>query len=169
MMRAGASRQESNGLAARLLCAGCAVVLLAACQPHEAGGAGTPGQTGNAAIPDPQSTEAYAGIGASETVRLVGTEPFWGGQVAGSRLTYTTPDNLDGTTIAVERFAGRGGLSFSGSLDGAALELAVTALACSDGMSDRTYPFTVTLRLGEDVRGGCGWSERQPFAGSARP
>jgi len=161
--------RERNRLAARLLCTGCAAVLVAACQPDDPGGAGTPGQAADAAIPDPESTEPYAGIDASETVRLVGTEPFWGGQVAGTRLTYTTPDNPDGTTIAVERFAGRGGLSFSGALDGAALELAVTALACSDGMSDRAYPFTVTLRLGEDVRGGCGWSERQPFTGPARP
>lgn len=161
--------RERNRLAARLLCTGCAAVLVAACQPDDPGGAGTPGQAADAAIPDPESTEPYAGIDASETVRLVGTEPFWGGQVAGTRLTYTTPDNPDGTTIAVERAAERQPAPPREALDGAALELAVTALACSDGMSDRAYPFTVTLRLGEDVRGGCGWSERQPFTGPARP
>ncbi len=34
--------------------------------------------------------------------------------------------------------------------------MTVTPLACSDGMSDRSYPFTVTLKLGEDLRNGCG-------------
>src|SRR6478736_3942532 len=107
--------------------------------------------------------------GADETVRFSGTEPFWGGQVSGGSLTYTTPDNPDGTKIAVERFAGRGGLSFTGSLDNAAFEMTVTPLACSDGMSDRTYPFTVTLKLGDELRNGCGWTERQPFEGPERP
>ena len=79
------------------------------------------------------------------------------------------PETPAGRTIDVARFAGRGGLSFSGSLDGAALELTVTALACSDGMSDRSYPFTATLKLGDELRSGCGWSERQPFTGPANP
>lgn len=144
-------------------------LLLAACQPPGDAGSATPGGTAGAVIPDPESTEPYAAIGEREVVRLVGTEPFWGGQVAGTSLTYTTPEDPDGRAIAVERFAGRGGVSFSGALDGAALELTVTALACSDGMSDRSYPFTVTLKLGDDVRNGCGWSERQPFEGPEHP
>ena len=69
----------------------------------------------------------------------------------------------------VERFAGRGGISFSGELDGAELEMMVTPLACSDGMSDRAYPFTATLKLGEETRKGCAWTERQPFSGPDHP
>ena len=45
----------------------------------------------------------------------------------------------------------------------------VTPLACSDGMSDRTYPFTVTLGIGEDKRNGCAWSEQHPFDGPEHP
>lgn len=149
----------------RLLIAGGCAALLAACQPGD--DAGSP--AGNAAIPDADSTEAYAGIGEDETLRFTGTEPFWGGEATGAALTYSTPDDPDGTTIAVERFAGRGGLSFSGSLDGAALVMTVTPGACSDGMSDRSYPFTVTLQLGDEQRNGCGWSERTPFTGPERP
>jgi uncharacterized membrane protein len=137
-------------------------MLLVACQQ------GGP-DAGSAAVPDASSTEAYDGIAADETVRFTGTEPFWGGQVGNGSLTYNTPDNPDGATIAVERFAGRGGLSFTGTLEGAELEMMVTPLECSDGMSDRTYPFTVTLKIGDDLRNGCGWTERQRFTGPEAP
>jgi len=156
-------------MTARLAAIAGTVLLLAACQPQDEAGTAAPGEAANAVIPDSESTEPFAGIGASEVVRLIGTEPFWGGQVAGTALTYTTPDNPDGTKVEVERFAGRGGVSFSGVLDGAALAMTVSALACSDGMSDRSYPFTVTLKIGDDQRDGCGWSEAHPFAGPAAP
>ena len=150
-----------------------AALPLAACQP--AGGGSTTAadasgpEAAGADLPDAGSTEAWSGIGPGEALRFTGTEPFWGGEVAGGSLTYTTPETPDGTTIAVERFAGRGGLSFSGQYQGADFEMAVTPLECSDGMSDRTYPFTVTLQLGEEQRNGCGWTEREPFEGPAQP
>ena len=124
----------------------------------------------DAAIPgSADETAAYAGIAEDEVLRFTGTEPFWGGEVEGKTLTYTTPEDQDGTVIAVERFAGRGGISFSGLLEGADFEMMVTPLECSDGMSDRTYPFTVTLEIGADKRNGCAWSERHPFDGPEHP
>ena len=153
--------------AARILGAGCTALLLAACQPGGSDGASSP--AGGATVPDADSTEAYDGIREDETVRFSGTEPFWGGTVTGTTLTYTTPENPDGETITVERFAGRGGLSFSGALAAGAFEMMVTPLACSDGMSDRTYPFTVTLKLGDEMRNGCAWTDRQRFEGPEAP
>ncbi len=136
-------------------------LLLAACQPQSAGDADLPGNT--------DSTQPYSGIAEDETLRFIGTEPFWGGDVTGGSLTYSTPEDQDGETIAVERFAGRGGLSFHGALGGAPFEMMVTELDCSDGMSDRTYPFTVTLMIGENARNGCAWSETRPFDGPETP
>ena len=155
-------------IAARILCAGCAALLLVACQPGGSDGAPA-APAGEVAVPDADSNEAYDGIREDETLRFSGTEPFWGGTVTGTALTYTTPENPDGAAITVERFAGRGGLSFSGMLDGTAFEMMVTPLACSDGMSDRTYPFTVTLKIGQELRNGCGWTDRQRFEGPERP
>jgi uncharacterized membrane protein len=45
----------------------------------------------------------------------------------------------------------------------------VTRGACSDGMSDREYPFTVTLQVGEEKRMGCAWTDKMPFTGPANP
>jgi uncharacterized membrane protein len=144
-----------------------AALSLAACQPDGGSGDATAAVASVAAAD--RAPEVYNGIGERETVHFTGTEPFWGGEVSGASLTYTTPEHLDGVAIPVERFAGRGGLSFAGSLDGARFEMTVTPLECGDGMSERTYPFTVTLKIGEDMRSGCGWTERQPFAGPAQP
>ena len=118
---------------------------------------------GDAAPPAVAATATYDGIGENEEVHFTGTEPFWGGQVAGRTLTYTTPENQSGEAIEVERFVGRGGISFSGLLAGKDFDMTVTPLECSDGMSDRTYPFTVTVKIGEETRNGCGWTARQPI------
>lgn len=149
----------------RAVLAAAAAALLAGCQP----GADSAASGGDATIPDAASTVAFDGIWPDETLRFTGTEPFWGGSVSGTMLTYSTPEDPEGTAIAVERFEGRGGLAYSGSLDGADFEMAVTPLECSDGMSDRTYPFTITLQIGAEQRNGCGWTERRPFEGPEQP
>ena len=135
--------------------------LLAACNPQ--GGASDPTSANGT------GANSYAGIGADETLRFTGTEPFWGGSVTGTALTYTTPENQAGRTIAVRRFAGNNGLAFTGTLEGAGFDMAVTEAPCSDGMSDRTYPFTVTLQIGAEKRAGCGWTERRGFTGPEAP
>lgn len=120
----------------------------------------------NAALPgDAADDQPFAGIAEDEAIRFTGTEPFWGGDITGTQLTWTTPENIAGQTAPVTRFAGRGGLGFSGQLDGQPIDLMVTPASCSDGMSDRTYPFVVTVTLGDSQLEGCGWTDRQLYTG----
>lgn len=128
------------------------LALLCACQPS--------GQ---------EEARPFAGIGADEVVHFAGTEPFWGGQVAGPALRYTTAENGAGRTIAVDRFAGRGGVSWIGTLDAADFVIAVTPEACGDGMSARSYPYAALLKIGDERQRGCAWTDRQPFTGSDAP
>ncbi|MCJ2186599.1 COG3650 family protein [Novosphingobium beihaiensis] len=114
---------------------------------------------------DSEDRAPFHAIAEDEAVNVTGTEPFWGGQVAKGRFHYTTPNNPEGADVPVSRFAGRGGLSFSGDFEGKTLTLAITPGACSDGMSERQYPFVVTFRLGAELRHGCGWTKRQPWSG----
>jgi uncharacterized membrane protein len=116
-----------------------------------------------------EDTESYSGIAEDEKVHFTGTEPFWGGEVAQGVLTYTTPENQAGEMVAVDRFAGRNGISFSGQLGDMPFVLAVTPGRCSDGMSDRTYPFTVTLQVRGEQRKGCAWTGKQAFTGPRQP
>ena len=111
---------------------------------------------------DTDDRRPFAEIAPNETVHFTGTEPFWGGKVTGSTLTYSTPENIDGTQISVERFAGRGGLSYSGQHSEAPFDVTITRGQCSDGMSDRTYPYTVTLSVEGEQRSGCAWTDDNP-------
>jgi uncharacterized membrane protein len=129
----------------------------------------SPAPAASPTIVTASDTQAYAGIGSDETVHLTGTEPFWGGEVSGEALTYTTPENQVGQMVAIDRFAGRNGLSFSGELDDMPFVLAVTPGACSDGMSDRSYPFTATLQVKGEQRKGCAWTDKQPYSGPQQP
>lgn len=115
------------------------------------------------------TTHTFNGIGPNETVYFTGTEPFWGGEAKDGTLTYTTPENQQGATFPATRFAGNSGLGFSGTLEGKSFDMAVTRGVCSDGMSDRTYPFTATLRIGEEQRNGCAWTDTHSFTGQQKP
>lgn len=138
---------------------------VAACHGGQSAAGSSPSQgagAGAVAAPEDRAdTRPYNGIAADETVRFTGTEPFWGGSVAGTLLTYSTPDKPDGDAISVKRFAGRAGLSWSGTYRERPFTLAVTEGKCSDGMSDRTYPFTATLMVEGEQRDGCAWSDRR--------
>lgn len=113
--------------------------------------------------------ETFSAIAPEEVVRLTGTEPFWGVTIEGGQANYANPDHPEGFDFAVTRFAGNNGLGFSGTLDGAAVTISLTPGQCSDGMSDRAYPYLATIALGEETLRGCGYTDRQPFTGDAAP
>jgi len=139
-----------------------AMLMVSACHPHRGEGqGGVPG--------DSDSSRPFDQISSTDTLRFVGTEPFWGGEARGGSLNYTTPSKPEGTKIAVSRFGGRNGLALSGKLDDKTFDMTVTPGTCSDGMSDRRYPLSVTLRLGEEVREGCGWTDTRRFTKDGEP
>jgi uncharacterized membrane protein len=144
------------------LIAGLVPLLLAACQP----GAESPEKP---VIPGEAGGQPWAGIGPQDIVQFTGTEPFWGGEVQFGTLTWKTPEDPDGVQIPVERFAGRNGLGFNGMLEAMPFELAISEAPCRDGMSDRTYPFTATVRHGTTTLNGCAWTQARSFSGSQQP
>jgi uncharacterized membrane protein len=126
-------------------------------------------QEGKAALPGGEERAPWSGLDSADTLHFTGTEPFWGGTLTGATLVWQTPEESAGQTLTVKRFAGRNGLGVSGTLTDAPFDMAVSQAACSDGMSDRSYPFTVTVKRGSETLRGCGWSEAHPFTGPARP
>jgi len=117
---------------------------------------------------DPQG-RTFDAVGPEEVVNLVGTEPFWAFKVEGDEGLWTTPENQPGTRLAVTRFAGNGGLGFSGTLDGEPFTATLTPGECSDGMSDRRFPFVATIALEGKTLQGCGYTTAQPFTGDPAP
>jgi uncharacterized membrane protein len=90
-------------------------------------------------------------------LRAVGTEPFWGARIEGRCVTYSHPDDQQGTRVWT-RYTERagGGGTWSGALGGKPFVLTTRAqTGCSDGMSDKRYPIAVALTVGGEGRTGC--------------
>lgn len=108
----------------------------------------------------PAPPPALAGVQLDQPVRLIGTEPFWRLEVTAEALTYYSAET--GAETAAAR-AGNPGPTVQGTVatwsaeadGGRALEILLTATDCSDGMSDRTYPLTAQVTLGETRLQGC--------------
>jgi uncharacterized membrane protein len=113
--------------------------------------------------------ETFDAVATDEVVTLTGTEPFWYLRIEAGEGLWTTPENQPGTRFSVTRFAGNGGLGFSGMLDGQPLTATLTPGECSDGMSDRRFPFVATIALGGETLAGCGYTISQPFTGDEAP
>lgn len=140
----------------RLLPLAALTLGLAACTPAKTDGIDPKGQ-------------AFDQVAPQDRVTMLGTEPFWNLEVKGGEGRWSTPDYQPGTRFAVERFAGNGGLGVSGTLDGKAFTATLTPGQCSDGMSDRRFPFVATIALGGETFEGCGYTDSQPFTGPAAP
>jgi uncharacterized membrane protein len=89
-------------------------------------------------------------------LRAIGTEPFWGARIAGRCVTYSTPDDQQGTRIWT-KFSGTAEQGvWAGALGGRRFELRTSPQAgCSDGMSDNVYPIAVSLTVSGEERRGC--------------
>ena len=91
-------------------------------------------------------------------LRAIGTEPFWGARIEGRCVTYSTPEDQQGTRVWTKYNPGPDGGTWTGALDGRQFELRTRPApppGCSDGMSDNRYPFTVTVRVRGETRKGC--------------
>ena len=89
-------------------------------------------------------------------LRAIGTEPFWGARIDGRCVTYSHPEDQQGTRVWT-RFSGTtANGSWSGALGGSPFVLRTRPRpGCSDGMSDNRYPIAVALTVGGEERTGC--------------
>jgi uncharacterized membrane protein len=108
-----------------------------------------------AAAPSPAAAKAgppvLNRVNLESPLRLVGTEPFWGADLGDGRLVLEAPDR-ETVRLAVGRPVMRAG---EATWRAANTTITVTAEPCSDGMSDRTYPLTATVRSGGITWKGC--------------
>lgn len=145
------------------------LILAAGCSPETAETA----PTAEAAAPAP----VLAGVDLTQPVRALGTEPFWSVELNGREMVYSGVDRPE-RRAAQPRAVIQGTMAaFEGSTDEGPLEVTVTATECSDGMSDRTYPLTAIVKVGEETLTGCAAStaaimsagESGPVAEPAQP
>lgn len=116
------------------------------------GNAAAPAEGDNAAAP-------ATGDAPADTYRMVGTEPFWGGTIAGTRVHYTTMENQSGWRFEAKRSDLKPGYRYEGTLEGKPFTATIRPGSCSDGMSDRTFAFTAELQVMGETRRGCASAE----------
>jgi len=132
-----------------------AILLAALC------GCGSPSPEITDAAATPSASEAVdereeAGGGFPLSFRALGTEPFWAIHVSDGRLRYMTPDDPQGQVLEYSREqTSRDAIALRATLNEKELLLSGRIGECSDGMSDRSYPFTISLRIGDEMRHGC--------------
>lgn len=128
------------------------LVLLSALVLTACGEAGAPADP----APAPAPAVVLGGVDLGQPVRALGTEPFWGVTLSEEGLVYEGVDRP-------REVAPRGEVElvgtmavFSGATDkGRTLEVTLIDTDCSDGMSDRLYPLTARVRIGEETLTGC--------------
>jgi uncharacterized membrane protein len=112
-----------------------------------------------AGAPADAPARVLGGVNLDEPLRLVGTEPFWGLDADGDTLRLSGADRKE--QVAPDKgpvLSGDTAVWTSRTADGAALKVTLVAKACSDGMSDRSYPLTATVEIGGETLKGCGAS-----------
>lgn len=144
--------------------------LLAACTASEKSADAAPplGAPADSAISDAKTSEAPAAKRAPgqesfeplQTLRALGTEPFWNVNVQAEQLTFMTPEDQVGVVMQGERKAVDGGVDLSGSNKGQPFLLSVRPGSCSDGMSDNQYAMTATFSVGDARYKGCAEAAR---------
>ena len=91
-----------------------------------------------------------------QPLRAIGTEPFWAARIEGRCVTYSHPEDQQGTRVWTRFTPTPNGGIWAGALGGREFELRTRAApGCSDGMSDKSYPVTVDLLVNGEQRKGC--------------
>ena len=132
----------------RLIPALAALSLLAACTQEPAQGPDRP--------ETPAPPPVLGGVDLGQPVRALGTEPFWGVDIAPARITYSGVDRpVQAAPNPGPAVTGTMATWTTQTAQGNALEITLIATECSDGMSDRTYPLTARVVVGSETLQGC--------------
>jgi uncharacterized membrane protein len=103
---------------------------------------------------------APAGARFALPMRFVGTEPFWGARLAEDGITLSGADRPQRRFVGVQPLITGAGARWTTPLsEGGAVEFVIVPETCSDGMSDRAYPFRATVTLGGETLNGCAIAE----------
>lgn len=133
--------------------AAAAALGLAACEPQAPDGAAAPPP---ADAPATAETAQPVATPFDPPLSARGTEPFWALEVTEETLTLTRPDQ-PALSMANPGMRMQGAKATWDALSaGARLYIEVEEKACSDGMSDLSYPLTVEVQTGDLKLAGCG-------------
>lgn len=140
---------------------------LAACSPEAPGGgeAVPPADAPPAAAQAPGEPQPTTSVDPAAPFRqdfaLLGTEPFWRLDVKGQTLVLTRPDSPPLTATGAVLAASSGKAVWTAESATPPVVASLSAETCSDGMSDRVYPYKAEVKVGDLVLTGCGISAEE--------
>ena len=115
--------------------------------PRQADSGGAAGQGGSPTASPAADTLAF---------HAIGTEPFWSLDVGPSGGRFTTPDDTLGLRFpSVTVDASGDTLHWQASTERATLDARLWRGSCSDGMSDRDWPYHAAVRVDSMAYRGC--------------
>ncbi len=86
----------------------------------------------------------------------IGTEPFWALDIGEDGLRFTTPEDQTGIQWPAISPTSQGDtLHWAGRTERAAVDARIWKAPCSDGMSDRVWPYTAAVRVAGESHRGC--------------
>jgi uncharacterized membrane protein len=135
----------------------CALAALAfsACTRHSDDTPEGPTPPADAPAQPPPAAPATSASQWAQDINAVGTEPFWGLEIAKDRMILSGPDRQDlVVTHGAPRITETSAV-YEGSAGGVAVKVILTPGTCSDGMSDRTYPYVAEVQTGAETLEGC--------------
>lgn len=91
--------------------------------------------------------------GMGEPYRAIGNEPYWSLDISDGQLRFR---NADGYAASDSNFTYTRDPRLGDVYEGRRIRATIIDRRCSDGMSDRTYPDTVTVEIGTQTWRGCG-------------
>ncbi len=136
----------------RAIAAALSLVISVACQVRD-----------SSPRPDSVSTATAPEMPSAEAWRAIGTEPFWRLEIDTTGLRFTTPDDTMGIRWPPLTPLARGDtLRWFGETERAAVEVGIWPGRCSDGMSDRVWPYQAAVRVDSTNHRGCAESRARP-------
>jgi uncharacterized membrane protein len=144
-----------------LAVSGLAAVALAACQPQDPNGDAAPPPADAPATPvadtGAATPTAGGGMDISAPITARGNEPFWSLAITeGTKLKLSRPDHPDLMAEAPGAAMSPGGATWvAKGPKGEQVTVVLKMGACSDGMSDATYPMSAEVAVLNETLKGC--------------
>jgi len=92
----------------------------------------------------------------SQPLQVLGNEPFWSIAITPASLTFTP---VDGAKVMVDNpgpvIQGESATWSNETQTGVVVQVVATLKDCTDGMSDRVYPMSATVKIGDKDFTGC--------------
>jgi uncharacterized membrane protein len=100
--------------------------------------------------------------------RAIGNEPFWGLDIDSTGLRFRTPEDTTGIRWPPLIPVVRGDtVRWVGKTERAAVDARIWPVRCSDGMSDRVWPYAAVVRIDSTAYQGCAESRALPHGADA--